>query len=245
MAERGQWWIILVMTLLALGCASQSQSLSMVMPGPVVPGEVISFGTGWYYLPDSAPNGQVIPLIVVLHPMGTPAGTYLSSGEWRALAEEYGFLLCAVESNSFYWDETTNDPLRVISSIQFMQKHFPVRADKICLVGFSSGATFANTMTLYNRKTLKGPLIDAFVSFSGDSGFEMDGHIHRGTLDGVIRIPGYLFWGSREDALPGQKMSRFFISQGWDIETWVHPGRHYIPEGGLVRAFDWLNRKIP
>ncbi len=218
------------------------------LPDIMAVGKLMKMELGCFYLPALFSPEKKYPLIVLLHGLGQTEESFLYSNAFREQADKRGYVLCAVRSEQYYWNEeiTSPDIEHIRHMILALRAHFLIREDKICIFGFSAGSHFTHTMLLFNRIPLSNNrLFTAFIAGSGGSGFLMDQYREKNYIANDLKIPGYIFWGEREVPHPGEEMAEFLQAHDWDITVWAHAGHHSIDKNLVSRAFDWLDSKIP
>ena len=221
---------------------------SAVLPKEPPAGEIIQTDLGCLYFPSGYTPEKEYPLIVLLHGLGESDKVFLMLFSWIPQAEKRDYILCSVKSEKYYWDDSPGcrDIGNIHKFIKVVCREYPVRKDKIALLGWSNGGHFTNIMMLHNCPWWRGqPYINAFIEGSGGSSTEMDEHIHSGEIPSRLKVPVFFFWGEREVPHPGENVSRFLMEQGWDVTAAPHPGTHQIPDTYFDIFFDWLDEKIP
>ncbi|MBN1799058.1 MAG: hypothetical protein JW822_10795 [Spirochaetales bacterium] len=239
--------LLLLCAIFIIGCDVDYQT-RYLLPVNMAVGKVMRLEPGCFYLPALFSPENEYPLIVLLHGLNQTEENFLYSNSFREQADKRGYILCAVRSEQNFWNEeiTSPDIENIKHMIMAMRAHFPVRQDKICIVGFSAGSHFTHTMLLFNRIPLcRGKLFTAFIAGSGGSGFLMDQYREHNFIAEDLRIPGYIFWGEREVPHPGEEMAEFLRAHDWDITVYAHPGHHSIDKHLVELAFDWLDKTIP
>jgi predicted esterase len=238
----------LILLLLTAASCDASYRARFPLPKNLEVGRLTRIGPGSFYLPAGFTPEKKYPLIVLLHGLSQTGESFFYSNSFREQADARGYILCAPRSEQTFWNEdiTSPDIETIRNLIMVMRAYFPIREDKICVLGFSAGSHFTHTMLLFNRIPWSSRrLFTAFIAGSGGSGFMMDQYREHHTFPPDLEIPGYIFWGRREVPHPGEEMAGFLRGQGWDITTYEHAGHHSL-DGRLVSlAFDWLDKKIP
>ena len=239
--------MLLLYAVFVIGCAVDYKNRYPI-PEKIETGKLLKMELGSFYLPSSYSLNKQFPLIVLLHGLGQTEDSFLYSNSFREQAEKRDYILCAVKSKRYFWNEDSDSPdiKNIQHMILAMKAHFPIRKDKICMFGWSAGSHFTHTMLLFNRIPFSNhKLFTAYIAGSGGSGFLMDQHRENDYIAADLKIPGYIFWGEREVPHPGEEMAEFLRKHGWDITVRTHKGHHSIDEDLVSHAFNWLDSKIP
>lgn len=85
------------------------------------------------------PNGQAVPLVILLHGSGRDGKSQVM--EWRKLAEKEGFLAVGPDSlNSEYWEMPTDGPDMLRDLVKHLGESYSVDPRRVYLFGHSAGA---------------------------------------------------------------------------------------------------------
>ncbi|MCP3987211.1 MAG: phospholipase [bacterium] len=96
-----------------------------------------------FYIPESARDGEPLPLVVALHGGFGHGADFLWT--WLREARSRRFLLLAPTSRSTTWSlqAPATDEKALRSMVEFLTERFPVDPERILLTGLSDGATFS------------------------------------------------------------------------------------------------------
>lgn len=169
---------------MALRCMLAVLVLLAAGPGWAASGRTLDLGDGAIgYVPASAPAGQGLPVVVLLHGAGQRPRPMLEGfvGE----AERHGVALVAPASKAATWDMIVEvaaerrrpsgrpfrpslavDLPRIEAALAAMATRVPLAADRVALAGFSDGASYALTIGTMNPATF-----DTIIAFSPGMGF--------------------------------------------------------------------------
>jgi predicted esterase len=185
-------------------------------------------------LPPKPPNGP-LPLLVLLHGAG-------GSGE-RVLrrldiaADEAGIAVLAPDSRSTTWDAIRSgfgrDVTFLNTALERVFQRVAVDPARLCIGGFSDGATYALSVGLIN-----GDLFPRIIAFS--PGFVVDGVAH-----GQPRA--FVSHGVKDEILPIDRCSRRIVpilrKRGHDVTFREFDGGHDMPPPIVTEAMQWLAAK--
>jgi predicted esterase len=189
-----------------------------------------TIANGYSYCPDSY-DGSPWPLILLLHGMGGTADYFISEYKWAPTARTHGFLLCSLQSRSTYRG-ASGDEQNLLDMISYMKSKYNVRLDKICIFGFSNGASYAWAMGFKHPDIFK-----AIIACSNN------GNTYN--ADDSNKVPCYVMWGAGESTHPGERTANELAARGWDVTTRQHSSGHTVPQSEIPAMGNWLNSKIP
>ena len=162
-----------------------------------------------------------LPLIVLLHGAGGDAGRFL--GEFKAIADRRGAILLALKSAGRTWDlqprrgggaSFGRDAVNLDSALAELFAKAPVDRERVVLLGFSDGASFALSLGLANPQVFR-----AIVALS------VGGVFPPSRLDETQRL--FIAHGRRDPVLPFA-----------NIERRIVPG---LERNGLEPRVRWFN----
>lgn len=189
-----------------------------------------TIANGYSYCPDTY-DGTAWPLVLLLHGMGGTADYFISEYKWAPTARTHKFLLCSLQSLSTYWG-ASGDEQNLLNMISYMKSKYNVRLGKICIFGFSNGATYAWSIGFKYPDIFK-----AIIACSNN------GNTYN--ADDSKKVPCYVMWGALESTHPGERTANELLGRGWDVTTRQHPSGHTVPQNEIPTMGDWLNAKIP
>ncbi len=198
------------------------------LPGIVPPRD------GILYLPSSHTTTEPIPLLVLLHGAGGSASNWF--GSYLQRAELHQFAMLAVDSRDYTWDLFSRGDFG--EDVRFMDRALTwtfdrVRVDsqRVALVGFSDGASYALSLGLSN-----GELFSRLVAYSGCI-------VESKHLRGKPRI--FAAHGVEDDVLPIVPCSRTYVStllqKGYSVEYQEFEGGREVPDAVSTAALSWLD----
>jgi phospholipase/carboxylesterase len=245
----------------ALGCSVVAVLLlgacrSQVEPGPSparlsarpgtpssdLPSGLRSLGIGTpghdalLYVPSGAAPGRALPFVLALHGAGGSASDQIAL--LRALAEQYGFYVLAVDSYGPTWDAIRGtygpDAQFIDLALQHAFDGCTVDPLRVAVEGFSDGASYALGLGLNN-----GDLFPRIVAFSP------------GLIPGVSAPPVgapevFVSHGTSDFVLPIALTSRLIVAElqqaGYHVTYVEFQGEHEVPPAVAETAVLWLIR---
>ena len=203
--------------------------------GSIEPGEhplgLATGRDGLVYIPSSFRPGTPTALAVMLHGAGGRARAMHFA---NALAERYGVVLVTPDSRGRTWDVILDrfgpDVEFINSALQKIFGLVTVDPGRLCVGGFSDGASYALTLGLGN-----GDLFTHVMAFS--PGFVAD--VRR---RGKPRV--FDSHGTHDSVLPIDRTSRAIVSQlkrhGYNVTYHEFDGPHTVPGDIGDEGFKWL-----
>jgi phospholipase/carboxylesterase len=187
---------------------------------------------GLLYVPTTYVPGQAIPLVILLHGAGGSAANWFGSYADRAEAAQV--VLLAPDSRGSTWDAIhgrIGDDVKFINrALELVADEVKIDRDRMALVGFSDGASYALSLGLAN-----GDLFGHVVAYS-------PGFYVTGTRRGNAKY--FVTHGTADAVLPIDRASRaiagIFHSEGFDVEYVEFDGGHEVPSPISTRAMSWL-----
>lgn len=187
---------------------------------------------GVLYVPESFNPHRPAPLIVSLHGAGGDAHHALDP--FKDLADHTGSIILAPESQASTWDIVVGgfgkDVYWIDEALSDVFALYPIDPERIALLGFSDGASYALSLGLTN-----GDLFSHIIAFSPGfmSPYETQGSPHI-----------FISHGTQDQTLPIEKCSHQILSQlkdeGLDFEYREFEGPHTIPPEIAKEAFVWF-----
>jgi predicted esterase len=189
---------------------------------------------GILYLPTSRPVATAVPLLVLLHGAGGSASNWF--GSYTQRAESHRFAMLAIDSRDYTWDLFANNgfgaDVRFIDrALAWTFERVHVDEQRVALVGFSDGASYALSLGLSN-----GGLFSRVVAYSGcildvknQRGKPKVFESH-GVLDGVLPI-----------APCGRAIVSELLRDGYSVEYQEFSGGHEVPDAISTSAMNWLD----
>ncbi len=193
----------------------------------------LGFPDGLMYVPASYDPDTQTPLLVALH------GATRSSLDWAGLydvCESRGYVLLAPDSRDRTWDRVNGffgpDVQYIDAALAHVFARVRVNPDRIGLLGFSDGASYALSLGPSN-----GDLFKAIIAFS-------PGFLAPGTdLVGTPR-----FWVSHgtSDTILSSETTRTqiipaLLDAGYDVTHVEYEGGHELPPSIATQALDWFD----
>lgn len=250
--------VLLALAMLASPAAATNPYLktrvSADAPVKRVPTGYFDFRNGVVgYIPHSA-AGKRAPLLVLLHGAGGEGVDMVE--RFKAEAERRGVILLAPKSGGITWDTIlffnpdygsfapiaklppTNPPMafgadikRVDQALSQLLEHVAVDPERVGLLGFSDGATYALAIGPRNHQ-LFGTVIALSPGFAFPTmrkGRHQRIFLAHGTEDRVLR-----FIGSKRDIVPN------LIRHGHQVTFVRFNGGHEVPADIAAQAFDFF-----
>ena len=234
---------------LALGCPSsgpESQGAARLTARPGQPSRSVAPGVwglggipshdGFLYVPRNYTAGVATPFVLALHGAGGDADGPLDF--LGPFAEEYGFLLVAVDAYGATWDAITEgygpDVAFIDQVLGVAFDRCSVDARRVVIEGFSDGASYALGLGLAN-----GDLFRRIVAFS-------PGFIPPGSQPTAGEPEVFISHGTDDPVLPIDSTSREIVprlqDQGYQVTFVEFDGGHTVPAAVATQAMQWLMR---
>jgi phospholipase/carboxylesterase len=187
---------------------------------------------GILWAPRSYTPDVSAPLMVTLHGAGG------SAGDWSAFqshCEERGIILLAVDSRGSTWDRVRGpfgpDVFFIDQALAYCFERCNVDASRLCLGGFSDGASYALSLGVSN-----GDLFTHLVAFS--PGFFWP-------ADPIVGKPRVFVSHGRSDPVLSVAASRDHIvpmleGDGYEVTYREFEGGHEVPASIANEALDWV-----
>ena len=186
----------------------------------------------WLYVPSTYRSDRDWPLVITLHGTHGWDGYKAQIDEWRALAEEEGFIVAAPKLKSVQgilpvpegWrqDDLQEDEQRILATLEDVALQYRIDKKAVLLTGFSAGG-----YPLYYTITRNPGRFTCMVARSCNVKLSM---LEQAPVDDQVRaVPGMIFWG-KSDPKPIRDESwmafRHFRENGWKVERDVFEGGH-------------------
>ena len=187
---------------------------------------------GVLYIPSDYRADRPAPLVVLLHGAGGSARPALAP--FRALADDAGMILLAVDSRRQTWDVIQGgygpDVAFLDRALELTFSLCAVDPARIAAQGFSDGASYALSLGITN-----GDLFTHVIAFS--PGFLAPTRQH-----GMPKI--FVSHGTRDVVLAIDSASRRIVPQlrdaGYDVVYREYDGTHTVPDAVAREAVDWF-----
>jgi predicted esterase len=189
---------------------------------------------GILHVPPSYTPSTAMPLVLGLHGAGQSSAQPLRA--LSALADEFGFLLLAVDSRATTWDAMTTkygvDIKFIDSALAQTFARCNVTPSRVILEGFSDGASYALGMGLVN-----GDLFGHVIAFS-------PGFIPEADPGSDVKPSVFISHGLQDTILPIDQTSRVIV-QGlqrdkYSVSYHEFDGGHEIPPDIARAAVTWM-----
>ncbi|WP_432494241.1 alpha/beta hydrolase [Kineococcus gypseus] len=182
-------------------------------------------------VPTAAAAGAAVPLLVFFH--GSRGDPQQSLALVGAAAERRGVAVLAPASSDYSWDLVVGAPGPDVAVVRRglaeVAALLPVDPARLCLGGFSDGASYALTVGLANPAA-----VEAVTAFS--PGFAVDGA-------GAARPRCFVAHGTADRVLPIERTSRVLVPRlrraGHEVQDVEFTGGHEVPAAVLERALGW------
>lgn len=187
---------------------------------------------GFLYVPASYQSTKPAPLILLLH--GAAGDARQGLAMMRHLADEFGFVLLAVDSRYSTWDVIGRgygvDVAFIDRALDYTFTHCAIDPDHIGIGGFSDGASYALSLGLIN-----GDLFTHVMAFS-------PGFIASGDRTGSPKL--FISHGVHDQILPIDRCSRAIVNclhqTGNEVLYQEFDGPHIVPPGIAQEAIAWF-----
>jgi len=184
------------------------------------------------YVPTTYVPAEPLPLLVLLHGAGGSASNWF--GSYADRAESARFVMLAPDSRGSTWDGIHGafgaDVEFINRALESVASQIAVDRNRMALVGFSDGATYALSLGLAN-----GDLFTHVVAYS-------PGFVVQSTPRGKAKY--FFSHGTGDPILPIDNASRalvtIFRSQGYQVDFVEFDGGHEVPAAISTQALGWL-----
>jgi phospholipase/carboxylesterase len=183
------------------------------------------------YVPESYDPAKRAPLIMVLHGAGGVGSRTINL--MIAHADRVGAIVVAPSSIAPTWDviatELGPDVARIDALLREVFADYAIDPHRICLSGFSDGASYALILGLAN-----GDLFTHVMAFS-------PGFVGRVVAAGLPRV--FISHGTKDDVLPIDRCSRRIVPalrKHYEVEYREFDGGHSAPVAIVAGAVDWF-----
>jgi phospholipase/carboxylesterase len=177
------------------------------------------------------PRAGRLPLILMLHGAGGMALPVIQ--DYRARADEFGFMMLVPESRGKTWDVVHEgfgpDVKFINNALAWVFNRHDVDQQHLGVAGFSDGASYALSLGITN-----GDLFSHVMAFS--PGFALPASQH-----GVPRM--FISHGNLDPILPIENTKRMVSrlqSAGYDVRFEEFAGPHRTPPDIAAKAFAWF-----
>ena len=186
---------------------------------------------GYLHVPASYRASTPAPLIVMLHGAGGSAATVSA---FPTTAEEFGAVLLVPDSRGGTWDairgEFNADIKFINRALEHTFERVAVRTDRIALMGFSDGASYALSVGVAN-----GDLFTHVVGFS--PGFLIP-------VDKAGKPRFFVGHGRQDPILPVQSSRDVIVPtlkrNGYDVQYLEFDGGHGVFPDERQQAMTWF-----
>lgn len=187
---------------------------------------------GALYVPSSVDGSSLVPLVVSLHGAGGDA--HHGIGPFQDLCDRSGSILLAPESQGSTWDVIVHgygaDVYWIDEALSDVFSLYPIDPNKIAIIGFSDGASYALSLGLTN-----GDLFTHLMAFA-------PGFFTPTRLQGQPRI--FVAHGTQDRILPIDRCSRKLVPRlrdgGFQVNYEEFEGGHTIPPEIAKKSFNWF-----
>jgi predicted esterase len=212
-----------------------SHGLSGVFPGVPVKhmGKELTYSL---YVPESAQEGQLLPMIVVLHGMGGRGDSTLQS--WRKRLNDEFIILCPSYPMGAWWTLSAEE--LVLQLIRETKMRVPVDPNRIFLAGLSNGAMGAYMIGSFYP--------DYFAGIIPIAGAIAEPHyLH--FLINLTNTPLYSIQGRHDPVFPVQlshRINKILTDMKYPLTYREHTekgsahGGHFLPESEVPALLEWL-----
>lgn len=185
------------------------------------------------YVPHGHNPAVPIPLVVLLHGGSGAASNWFDG--WETYAESYQVALLAPDSRDYTWDLIADgaygvDVRFIDAALAWTFDRMRVDAQRIALVGFSDGGSYAVSLGITN-----GDTFSRLIAFSACT-------LAPGTLRG--KPQAFVAHGLHDPVFPIESCGRPIVSElrshGYTVQSLEFDGRHELPLDVTTAALDWL-----
>jgi poly(3-hydroxybutyrate) depolymerase len=167
----------------------------------------------WLYVPDQYDSDKPMPLVVTLHGTNPWDGYHRQVKEWKALAEDKGFIVAAPKlkssqgiiriSRSMWYDDLEEDEKAILAVIEDVGRRYRIDKSKILLTGFSAGG-----YAMYFTGLRNPDKFQMLVARACNSDVEMMRDKIQLT-DASRKLPIVIFWGKDDSVIVNQSWEAF------------------------------------
>ena len=185
------------------------------------------------YVPAAYDPAKPMPLFIGLH--GSGGSSLTAFVDFYDRAEKHNFIFLAPSSRDYTWNLIANqvgpDIAFIDQALTYIFARYRINASKICLGGFSDGATYALSVGLSN-----GDLFTNLAAYSPGFLAESD------TLVG--KPPIWLSHGTADSVLPFRGTENIIVpqlkQQGYNVTFIPFDGNHGIPSNVAENSLNWF-----
>ncbi len=202
---------------------------------PVDPVHLVSPRTDteyYLYVPSYYRHDQTWPLVITLHGTHGWDGYKRQIDEWRALAEEKGFIVAAPHlqsvqgilpvPDSWRLKDLQADENAILSVLEDVALQYRVDTSQVMLTGFSAGGFPLYFTAMRNPKRFA-----CMVARSCNSDLDM---LQAVQIDEDVRnLPGLGFWGKSDPKVrrdQSWQAFRYFRERNWKVQRDIFEGGH-------------------
>jgi predicted esterase len=191
------------------------------------------------YVPDSAQEGQPLPMIVILHGMGGRGDSTLQS--WRKRLNDEFIILCPSYPMGAWWTLSAEE--LVLQLIRETKMRVPVDPNRIFLAGLSNGALGAYMIGAFYP--------DYFAGIIPIAGAISEPHyLH--FLINLAHTPVYSIQGQYDPIFPvhfSHRINKILNDMKYPLTYREHTekgmahGGHFLPESEVPPLLEWLQEQ--
>ncbi len=174
------------------------------------------------HIPSSYNSKKPVPLVLAFHPVGGSGKDMEEITGFNAIADKQGFIVAYPDAVAKHWDsrrsnapETTNDIGFISVLIQELSQQYKIDANRIYVVGFSNGATFAQRVGC--ELSDKVTAIAAVAS-------SMPSNLAR-TCKPTKPLPVLMINGTKDEAFPYYTAGKALLSLSDTVKFWTTHNR--------------------
>jgi predicted esterase len=188
------------------------------------------------YVPDSAQEGQPLPMVVILHGMGGRGDITLQS--WRERLNDEFIILCPSYPIGAWWTLSAEE--LVLQLIRETKMRVPVDPNRIFLAGLSNGA-----LGTYMIGTFYPDYFAGVIPIAG--AISEPHYLH--FLINLSNTPVYSIQGQYDPMFPIQfsrRINKILTDMKYPITYREHTekgtahGGHFLPESEVPSLLEWL-----
>ena len=189
------------------------------------------------FLPES-PNGEKIPLVVVLHGMGGSGANTIPA--WVERLDKKVAVLCPTYPMGAWWARPAEE--MVLSLIDHIREKYNIDSDRVFLAGLSNGAIGAYMIGMFYP--------DRFAGLIPIAGSITPRYMH--FLVNLSNTPIYMIQGAHDPIFPIQlsrRIHKILSDMKYPVRYREHAekgkahGGHFLPESEIPAMVEWIGKQ--
>ncbi len=190
------------------------------------------------YIPESLPEGKSLPLVVVLHGMGSTGDQIVQ--RWAQRLQHRFAVVCPSYPAGAWWAQ--NAEKLVLHLIRETRAGYPIDPNRVFLAGLSNGAIGAYLIGMFYP--------DRFAGIVPIAGAITPRYMH--FLVNLRNTPIYLIQGVYDPIFPiplSRRVNQILTDMNYSITYREHEeagkahGGHFLPEQEVPALYEWMKKQ--